>query len=104
VNTSQFEGFPNAFLEAWSYGVPVVSTNDVDGLIEREQLGGICRDVGEMQALVSSLAADAQRSRETGDRARSVISERFSAGVIAGKYRNFFEELLRQRSRAEDIS
>ncbi|MEE9270363.1 MAG: glycosyltransferase family 4 protein [Candidatus Krumholzibacteria bacterium] len=96
VNTSRFEGFPNAFLEAWSYGVPVVSTNDVDGLIEREQLGGICRDVEGMRALVSSLAADPQRSRETGDRARSVIAERFSASIIAGKYRNFFEELLNE--------
>jgi glycosyltransferase involved in cell wall biosynthesis len=54
VNTSTIEGFPNTFLQAWSRGVPVVSTINVnpDGLITKHQLGAVARDLDEMTALV----------------------------------------------------
>jgi glycosyltransferase involved in cell wall biosynthesis len=44
VCTSHIEGFPNTFLEAWSQGLPIVSTWDPDGLIRRRGLGVACDD------------------------------------------------------------
>jgi len=43
INTSNFEGFPNIFLEAWATGVPVISLNvDPGNVIKKRRLGICC--------------------------------------------------------------
>jgi glycosyltransferase involved in cell wall biosynthesis len=42
VNTSDFEGVPNVFLEGWARGVPALALfHDPDGMIARERLGAV---------------------------------------------------------------
>ena len=40
-NTSPYEGFPNVFIEAWSYGVPVLTYFDPDGVVAKHGLGWV---------------------------------------------------------------
>jgi glycosyltransferase involved in cell wall biosynthesis len=48
ANTSELEGFPNTYLQAWVRGIPVVTTFDPDGLVESEGLGSSHTSVPEM--------------------------------------------------------
>lgn len=41
--TSEYEGFPNTFLQAWSNDVPILSTVDPNNLIGSKGLGYVCK-------------------------------------------------------------
>jgi len=94
VNTSTVEGFPNVYLEAWNHGVPVVSFNDVDGLIGDEGLGVMCKGIDDMERAVRALLDDPSRMRSIGRHARDVVAKRFSPGALGKRYVDFFESLL----------
>jgi glycosyltransferase involved in cell wall biosynthesis len=98
VNTSSVEGFPNAYLEAWNLGVPVVTFNDVDGIIRETGAGVVCATLEEMVDTIRSLTADPARARRMGDSGRALVRERFAPAVLGRQYTDFFSELLARRA------
>jgi glycosyltransferase involved in cell wall biosynthesis len=50
VNTSDYEGMPNTFLQAWSRGVPTLATVDVEAAVHR-RFGGIEDGARQIEAL-----------------------------------------------------
>jgi glycosyltransferase involved in cell wall biosynthesis len=86
VNTSDYEGFPNTFLQAWIRRVPVVSFFDPDNLIERRGLGRRCRDVEDMCLALDELLGDPSRCAAIGERSYAAASSQYSAREIALRY------------------
>jgi glycosyltransferase involved in cell wall biosynthesis len=96
--TSISEGFPNTFLEAWSHGLPVISTVDPDGMISTHNLGGVAQD---RQGLIRELRAifyDTDIWRERSNRARGHYLEHYTIDAAMARFESVFIELLRERS------
>ncbi len=60
INTSNYEGFPNIFLEAWATGIPVISLNVNPGnVFGKFQLGVCCNgDLDQMKEYIETGALD----------------------------------------------
>jgi glycosyltransferase involved in cell wall biosynthesis len=103
LNTSDYEGFPNTFLQAWIRRVPVVSFYDPDGLIQRRALGRVCSNVDEMCAQLDRLLRDPTECAHIGARALSFAASEFSAHQIAARYLDLLESKAVTPVRAEMV-
>jgi glycosyltransferase involved in cell wall biosynthesis len=86
VNTSEIEGFPNTFLQAWVRGVPVLSFLDPDGVIQREGLGHAVTSFDEMTRAADYLTTDSQAWVETSARCRAYMARRYGEAQIIAPY------------------
>lgn len=97
VQSSHWEGFGIAALEAMAAGLPVVVSN-VDGLREVVGRSGLLFEPGnaeQLAALLRKLAADSALRTRLGQEAR-VRSKRFAIESTAERYVKLYEELVRQ--------
>jgi glycosyltransferase involved in cell wall biosynthesis len=58
VSTSEIEGFPNTYLQAWAHGAPVVAFLDPGKMISGHRIGHAVASIEEMAGAVQALLAD----------------------------------------------
>jgi hypothetical protein len=81
VNTSESEGFPNAFLQAAKHGVPILSRRvDPDGILRRERMGFVADDqLDRLAELIRQAAASPEQFEAPAAAARRYVTTHHEA-------------------------
>jgi len=101
VLTSDFEGMPNALIEAMALGLPVVSTNCPCGgpsFLIQNNVNGILVEVGNQEELIESIKYvlnNPEQSNILGKQA-FLIRELLSEHSINKRWLDFFEKINNQ--------
>jgi glycosyltransferase involved in cell wall biosynthesis len=100
VNTSEVEGFPNAYLQSWMRGVPVVSFSDPDRVIHRFGLGEVVKSQRGMWEAIRWLLADRTARAAASARCRAYMAQEYAEERTLAPYLAAFEELTHVQVRA----
>jgi len=93
VNTSEYEGFPNTFLEAWRFGVPVVSLHyTLDGLLSEGDVGLHAGSVETLTQQVEQLWENPETAAELGHNGREYLQHHYSVDIAFETYTKLFAE------------
>lgn len=94
--SSEYEGFPNTFLEAWSQGLPIVSTFDPDSLIQERKLGLGATNKDELVSGIRTLCSDHELWQTHSVNARRYYQENHSVDQVMERFEKIFINLASQ--------
>jgi glycosyltransferase involved in cell wall biosynthesis len=86
VNTSETEGFPNVYLQAWRRESPVVTFIDPDGVVERFGLGACVACLDTLTAEAGRLALSEADWTAAGARCGRYMDEHHAEGAVLAPY------------------
>jgi glycosyltransferase involved in cell wall biosynthesis len=86
VGTSEIEGFPNTYLQAWARGTPVVAFLDPEKLISRNGMGRAVTNVSELCEAIVALSDDPRAWEAASQRSREYMDNRFNVMRMTAPY------------------
>jgi glycosyltransferase involved in cell wall biosynthesis len=97
LNTSLLEGFPNAVLEAGSFGVPLLSLSvDPGEIISREGGGALADDdIARLAELVRRYHDDPALAQAAGQRLQNYVRQHHEASARIGELADLMREVTR---------
>lgn len=102
VCPSRQEPLGNVILEAWSRGLPVLSTRTAGGreLIDDGETGLLCAvaDPADLANRWRRLLSDGTLRADLGARAREHFGSRYSESATVAAYRDLYERLMRRQA------
>jgi glycosyltransferase involved in cell wall biosynthesis len=96
--TSSYEGFPNTFLEAWSCGIPVVSTFDPDGVIADNHLGWTASTVDELVNAIRVSISQPEKWQTASKSAREYYLKNHTPDSCMEKFVQIFHNIYEPHS------
>jgi glycosyltransferase involved in cell wall biosynthesis len=94
VNTSDYEGFPNTFIQAWLHEVPVVSLHvDPDDLLTRQGLGFHSGSLDRLVQDTRNLIENAELRAHIGRKAKAYATEHHDLAKNLDQVAAFFERV-----------
>jgi glycosyltransferase involved in cell wall biosynthesis len=94
LNTSEVEGFPTTFLEAWSVGIPTVSFFDPAGIVAGNGLGWIADDLPGLERSLRHALTDAGERRSRGSAGWAYVEREHLPAAVANKVLALFESVV----------
>lgn len=95
VNTSEIEGFPNSYLQAWVRGVPVVTQFDPDRVIDRHGLGFAVSGPAQIAGALRRLLEDTAAWQAASERCRAFMAREYGEDKVLADYLQTFDTVAR---------
>ena len=84
--TSEVEGFPTTFLEAWNLGLPVLTTFDPDGIVEKNAVGCVVDTREQLIVTMRKLFSDPAEWCRLSVNARTFFCRHYTASALMPQY------------------
>jgi glycosyltransferase involved in cell wall biosynthesis len=94
VNTSDSEGFPNTFLQAWSRAIPTVSLIDCGISGSNNDVGYRVDSVQQMAEISENLFVDENEYHRMGKICKKYCFDHHSIDVVISKYEDLIAQLI----------
>jgi len=92
-STSIYEGFPNVYLEAWSFGLPLITTFDPDDVVSEFGMGQVVTNIDDLDKYVELFLSDANAWTNASNSAISYIRSIHVDSITMPSFENIICEL-----------